>query len=185
MNVNALISARKNGIRPFDSQEIALIERAFAFSQKIHQPQKRQSGEPYFNHPFETALQIAQWQLDATTIAAALLHDAIEDGVTNIENIKKEFGEEIAFLVDGVTKLGRLEYHGVERQAESLKKMILALSKDLRVVFIKLADRLHNMKTLSAIPPVKQKRIALETSEIYAPLAYRLGMQKVAGELED
>ena len=165
--------------------ELDLIRRAFVFSQKAHQGQKRKSGESYFNHAYETAFKTVQWQLDSPTIAAALLHDVVEDVGIDLEEIKKEFGEEIAFLVDGVTKLGRLKYRGIEAQAENLRKMVLALSKDLRVVLIKLADRLHNMKTLSAIPPQKQKRVALETSEIYAPLAYRLGMQDLAGELED
>lgn len=165
--------------------ELDLIRRAFIFSQKAHQGQKRKSGESYFNHPYETAFKTAQWRLDSLTIAAALLHDVVEDVGIDLEEIRKEFGEEIAFLVDGVTKLGRLKYRGIETQAENLRKMVLALSKDLRVVLIKLADRLHNMKTLFAIPPQKQKRVALETSEIYAPLAYRLGMQELAGELED
>ena len=193
--------------RKMSEDENNLLRRAFDFSQKAHQGQKRESGEPYFNHVYETALKINQWRLDAQTIAAALLHDVVEDAGIDLEEIKKEFGEEIAFLVDGVTKLGRLKYRrpdksgraspvsylpeansqagGITGQAENLRKMVLALSKDLRVVLIKLADRLHNMKTLFAIPPQKQKRVALETSEIYAPLAYRLGMQDLAGELED
>ncbi len=173
--------------KPFSrsEEECDLIRRAFVFSRKAHQGQKRKSGELYFNHPYETAFKVTQWRLDGQTIAAALLHDVVEDVGIDLEEIKKEFGEEIAFLVDGVTKLGRLKYRGIEAQAENLRKMVLALSKDLRVVLIKLADRLHNMKTLSAIPPQKQKRVALETSEVYAPLAYRLGMQDLAGELED
>lgn len=162
-----------------------LIRRAFNFSQKAHQGQKRKTNEPYFIHAFETALKVAQWRLDVSSVAAALLHDVAEDTKYTIEDIKKEFGEDIAFLVDGVTKLGRLKYRGVQEKTENLRKMILAISQDIRVVIIKLADRLHNMRTLSAIAPLKQKRIALETEEIYAPLAYRLGMQFVAGELED
>ncbi len=185
MNVNDIIqeAAKTRDLRP---EEKNLIERAFSFSQKAHQGQKRKSGEPYFNHPFQTALKLAEWRLDAQAIAAGLLHDVAEDTQRSLEEIKKEFGEEISFLVDGVTKLGRLKYRSKdETQAENLRKMMLALSKDLRVILIKLADRLHNMKTLSALPQAKQKRISLETSEIYAPLAYRLGMANLAGELED
>ncbi|MEK7193802.1 MAG: RelA/SpoT family protein [Patescibacteria group bacterium] len=181
---NLLQEAQKT--RRLTSEEISLLSRVFDFSQKAHQSQKRKSGEPYFAHAYQTALKLAEWRLDGATIAAGLLHDVAEDTPHSLDEIKKQFGEEIAFLVDGVTKLGRLKYRNKdEAQAENLRKMILALSRDLRVVLIKLADRLHNMKTLSAIPPQKQKRIALETSEIYAPLAYRLGMANLAGELED
>ena len=177
-----LAEARKN--RPLAETEINLIEKSFKFAENAHRGQKRKSGEPYFNHCYETALKTAEWRLDAETVAAALLHDVAEDTSFTLEDIKKEFGEEIAFLVDGVTKISRIKYRE-SAQAENLRKMILALSEDLRVILIKLADRLHNMKTLSAIPPQKQKRIALETSEIYAPLAYRLGMANLSGELED
>lgn len=173
-------------------QEKTLLKSAFDFSQKAHLGQKRKSGEPYFIHPYETAIKLAEWNLDTPTIAAGLLHDVAEDTNVSLETIEKTFGKEIAFLVNGVTKLGKLKYHGAknnddrtEHLAESLRKMILAISEDLRVVFIKLADRLHNMKTLSFLPHAKQKRIALESSDIYAPLAYRLGMQNLAGELED
>jgi len=171
--------------KKLNEEEIDLIKRAFESAHKAHAGQRRKSGEPYFNHSYQTALKTGQWQLDAAAIAAALLHDVVEVGV-DLEKIKKEFGEEAAFLVDGVTKLGRLKYRTPEEKtAENIRKMILALSRDLRVVLIKLADRLHNMKTLMFLAPSKQKRIALETSEIYAPLAYRLGMQDLAGELED
>ena len=168
-----------------DPNIIDAIQRAFALSKNAHGGQKRHSGEPYFNHSYETAMKLIEWRLDAPTIIAGLLHDVAEDTSISLEEIKKQFGEEVAFLVEGVTKLGHVKYRGQEAQAENLRKMILALSKDLRVVLIKLADRLHNMKTLGAVPPQKQKRIALETYEIYAPLAYRLGMQDLAGELED
>lgn len=161
------------------------IARAFAFAEKAHRPQKRKSGEPYFNHVVATAEILSQWHMDDVTIAAGLLHDTVEDTGVSLETIRQEFGDEVAFLVDGVTKLGRIKYRGAESKAENMRKMILALSQDLRVVFIKLADRLHNMHTLSALPPAKQKRIALETSEIYAPLAYRLGMYNISGDLED
>jgi guanosine-3',5'-bis(diphosphate) 3'-pyrophosphohydrolase len=162
-----------------------VIARAYAFAEKAHKKQARKSGEPYFNHVLATAEILSQWHMDDSTVAAGLLHDTVEDTGVSIEAVRKEFGDEIAFLVDGVTKLGRLKYRGVESKAENMRKMVLALSQDLRVVFIKLADRLHNMMTLDSLPPAKQKRIALETSEIYGPLAYRLGMYSVSGELED
>lgn len=178
--------------RNLSQEEKIVLEKAFEFAQKAHLGQKRKSGDPYFSHPIEAALKLAEWGLDTPTIAAGLLHDVAEDTFTSLEIIEKTFGKEIAFLVNGVTKLGKLKYHGAkngtskeEYLAENLRKMILAISEDLRVVFIKLADRLHNMKTLSALPHLKQKRVALESSEIYAPLAYRLGMQNLAGELED
>ncbi len=163
----------------------ALLAKAYAFAEKAHAKQKRENGEPYFAHVLATAEILNQWHMDNATIAAGLLHDTVEDTGVPLETIQKEFGEEIAFLVDGVTKLGRIKYRGAEGKIENLRKMILALSRDLRVVFVKLADRLHNMQTLGALPPAKQKRIAMETDEIYAPLAYRLGMQNLAGELHD
>ena len=181
-----------------------LIGRAYAFAERAHAGQKRKSGEPYFNHSLATAEILHSWHLDDATIAAGILHDTVEDTGVPLETIKKEFGEEVAFLVDGVTKLGRIKYRETpasgndatakkeairqaveENKAENLRKMVLALSQDLRVVFIKLADRMHNMQTLKALPPAKQKRIALETDEIYASLAYRLGMHNVSGELQD
>jgi len=180
---NFLIEIQKT--RPIGDEEINLIRCAFEFSQKTHENEKRKSGEPYFNHCIQTALKLAEWNLDAETISAGLLHDAIESGAEP-QKIKKDFGEGIAFLVDGVSKLGRLKYRAPEeKSAENIRKLILALSQDLRVVLIKLADRLHNMKTLKFLLPQKQKRVALETSEIYASLAYRLGMQGLAGELDD
>lgn len=164
-----------------------LIARAYRLAKEAHAGQKRESGEPYFEHVLETAEILNQWHLDEPTIAAGLLHDVVEDTKISIEYIRQEFGEEIAFLVNGLTKLKeKVKYRQTsEARVENLRKMIIALSEDLRVVFIKLADRLHNMRTLSALPPAKQKRIAQETSEIYAPLAYRLGMQNLSGELQD
>jgi len=184
MNVKDLLNEiQKN--REISEEYTNLIKRAFDFARDTHQGQKRKSGEPYFNHCLETALKLIEWNLDVETISAGLLHDVVESGV-ELEKLKKEFGEEVAFLVDGVSKLGRLKYRTPEeKNAENIRKMILALSQDLRVVLIKLADRLHNMKTLRFLPVPKQKRISLETFEIYAPLAYRLGMQSLAGELED
>jgi len=162
-----------------------VLARAYALALRAHKDQKRKSGEPYVHHALATAEMLRVWEMDEATIAAGLLHDVAEDTSVTLEEIKKEFGEEIAFLVDGVTKLGHIKYRGAEAKAENLRKMIIAVSEDLRVVFVKLADRLHNMRTLSAVPKEKQKRIALETYEIYAPIAYRLGMQQVSGELED
>lgn len=167
------------------SAEKKLLEHAFATAQKAHEDQKRASGEPYFNHVFGTARNLAQFGLDATTIAAGFLHDTIEDTPVTEEEIRKEFGDEIVFLVNGVTKLGTLRYHGRERHVESLRKFFVAVAKDFRVVVIKLADRLHNVQTLEHIRPDKAKRIAIETIEIYAPLAYRLGMGRLVGELQD
>jgi len=165
-----------------------LISKAYSFALKAHQGQRRASGESYFEHPKKTADILLSWRLDEEAIAAGFLHDVIENS-ENVANKFKElreiFGENIAFLVEGVTKLGKIKYRGEERHKESIKKLILASSKDVRVLLIKLADRYHNMQTLKHLPIEKQQRIALETYEIYAPLAYRLGMQKVSGELED
>lgn len=161
------------------------VRRAYEFAKDAHQGQKRKNGDPFFTHSVAAAESIAEWGLDEPTIAAALLHDVVEDTPRTLEEIKKEFGEETAFLVDGVTKIGMVKYRGIEAKVENLRKFILYLSKDIRVILVRLADRLHNMKTLYAVPQQKQKRIALETMEIYAPLAYRLGMQKLSGELED
>jgi len=169
------VEAKPNGV----------IAKAYEFARKAHAGQKRKSGEPYFNHAVATGEKLLRWKLDEATVAAGLLHDTVEDTTVTFEDLRKNFGEEIAFLVDGVTKLGRIKYRGAEMQVENLRKLILTISQDLRVVFIKLADRLHNMRTLDALPPQKQKRIALETTEIYATLAYRLGMHNVAGQLRD
>ena len=166
-------------------EEKELIKKAYAFSEKSHSGQTRNSGEPYFYHTVETALNLARMNMDASTICAGLLHDTLEDTkVTSLE-MKAEFGEEILFLVEGVTKLGNLKYKGVERHAESLRKFFIASAHDIRIVVIKLADRLHNISTLQHVRPDKQKRIALETLEIHARLADRLGMGKLKTELED
>ncbi|MFA6353312.1 MAG: RelA/SpoT family protein, partial [Candidatus Paceibacterota bacterium] len=170
---------------PKDKEGLAIIEQAAEFAKDVHKNQKRASKEPYFNHLLETANQLALWKLDASSIAAGFLHDSIEDCQVSPKQLTDVFGPEITFLVEGVTKLGSLKYRGEEKGIESLRKMVLAISKDLRVVFIKLADRLHNMRTLKFIPTNKQKRVALETYEIYSPLASRLGMQNLSGELED
>ncbi|MDO8183755.1 MAG: HD domain-containing protein, partial [bacterium] len=162
-----------------------LVGRAYNFANTAHEGQKRFSGEDYITHPVAVAQILIELRADAETIAAALLHDTVEDTTTTLEEIKKEFGGNIAFLVDGVTKLGKLKYQGVERHVESLRKLFVAMAKDLRVILIRLADRLHNTRTLEYISSDKRKRIALETLEIYAPLANRLGIWKLKGQLED
>jgi GTP diphosphokinase / guanosine-3',5'-bis(diphosphate) 3'-diphosphatase len=162
------------------------IRRAYIFSAKVHQGQTRLSGEAYLNHPIEVAAIIASLKLDAATVTASLLHDTIEDTNTTLDEITAVFGPEVAMLVDGMTKLSRMELQSREqREAENFRKMVVAMAKDIRVILIKLADRLHNMRTLKSLPPEKQKRIAQETLDIYAPLANRLGISKIKTELED
>jgi len=170
---------------PLDSKDETLIRRAFDFAAAAHGDQKRYSGEPYFIHVFETAKILAELGMGPTTIAAGLLHDTLEDAAVKPEIIEKEFDKEILFLVDGVTKLGKLRYRGAERHLESLRKFFVAMAHDLRVLIIKLADRLHNMRTLNHVPAEKQGRIANETLEVYASLAYRLSMRKLSREFEN
>jgi len=171
-------------------EKMTLVEDAYNFAQKAHQGQVRKSGEPYFEHPLQTALILAELQLDASALAAALLHDVPENCGIEIAEIEAKFGPEVAKLVDGTTKLGKLSRtaSGVASggvQAENLRKMLVAMAEDLRVVFIKLADRLHNMRTLGALSPEAQHSIAQETLEIYAPLAHRLGIWELKWQLED
>ncbi len=174
------------GYVPFATEtEKTLLSKAFDFAKHAHASQIRNSGEPYFNHLFATACNLAKMNADITTVAAGLLHDILEDTDITEENILSEFGEEILFLIEGVTKLGHLKYQGVIRHAESLRKFFIASAHDIRVVIIKLADRLHNISTLEYIAPGKRNRIALETLEIYARLADRLGMGKIKTQLED
>ena len=167
------------------AEDIVSIKKAFSFVERAHQGHERLSGEPYLQHLSETAQILAELGVGGATIVAGLLHDTIEDVGIKREEIIAEFGEEIAFLVEGVTKLGHLKYKGTNRHNESLRKLFVAMSEDIRVLLIKLADRLHNMITLSHVPKDKQKRIAAETLEIYAPIAYRLGIRKINRELED
>ena len=166
--------------------DLQMIIKAYSFSQSAHDGQFRNSGEKFFVHPVNVALILADMNMDTATIIAALLHDVIEDTEISYENIAEEFGIEIADLVDGVTKLKKLQYKTKqENQAENLRKMVMAMAKDIRVIIVKLADRLHNMRTLEYMNDVKRKEIALETLEIYAPIAHRLGISKIKWELED
>lgn len=166
-------------------EDIATVKKAYDFAKKAHEGQKRYSGEPYFIHPSATAKVLAEYHMDAVTIAAGLLHDAVEDGRVSREEMEKEFGKELLFIVDGVTKLGTHKYRGAERHAESLRRLLVATASDIRVLIVKLADRKHNMQTLEHVPEHKRRRIALETLEIYAPIADRLGMGKMRTALED
>jgi GTP diphosphokinase / guanosine-3',5'-bis(diphosphate) 3'-diphosphatase len=163
----------------------ALVTKAYEYSKHAHKDHLRYSGEPYFIHPSAVAKILAELGMDPPTVAAGLLHDAIEDGRATSEAVEKEFGKEVLFLVEGVTKLGKHKYRGAERHAESLRRLLVATSEDVRVLIIKLADRYHNMQTITHVPIEKRKRIALETLEIYAPLADRLGMGRMKKELED
>ncbi len=170
--------------RPND--DLALVKKAYDFSLRHHQGQTRASGEPYLIHPLEVASVLADMQLDTTAVAAGLLHDSIEDTPVTVDDIRNEFGEQVAHIVEGVTKISKIEFASREEaQAESVRKMVLAMVDDIRVVMIKLADRLHNMRTLEHLSPERQVKIARETQEIYAPIAHRLGMGKIRGELED
>jgi GTP pyrophosphokinase len=163
----------------------ALIQKAADFAENAHDGQKRMSGEPYFVHVFETAKTLARIGMDIKTIVAGFLHDTLEDTKTSEKELTTEFGEEIVFLIKGVTKLGILKYKGHERHVESLRKFFVAMANDLRVVIVKLADRLHNLNTLEHVREDKRKRIAMESIEVYASLANRLGMGKLKGEIED
>src|SRR5271167_2358515 len=175
-------TVRKN--RPSDDTEI--IRKAWDYCLEHHNGQLRASGEPYVLHPLEVAQVLAEMKLDSTAIAAGLLHDAVEDTPVTTEDISARFGEQVAHIVEGVTKIDKIQFANREdRQAENVRKMLLAMVSDVRVVIIKLADRLHNMRTLEHLAPDRQQAIARETLDIYAPLAHRLGMGKVRGELED
>src|ERR1700722_10826184 len=168
------------------NEDISLIRKAWEFCVSHHKGQTRASGEPYIVHPLEVTEVLVEMKLDATAVAAALLHDAVEDTPATNEEIGEKFGEQVAHIVEGVTKIDKIQFANREdRQAENVRKMLLAMVSDVRVVLIKLADRLHNMRTLEHLKPERQEAIARETLDIYAPLAHRLGMGKVRGELED
>ena len=169
------------------SADITLIEKAYRTAKSAHKDQARKSGEPYIIHPLWVGIILADLEMDKETIVAGMLHDAVEDTEMTLEDVAREFGEEVALLVDGVTKLGQLSYSQdkLEVQAENLRKMFLAMAKDIRVIIIKLADRLHNMRTLEFMTPAKQKEKARETMDIYAPIAHRLGISKIKTELDD
>lgn len=168
-----------------DAADKALVEKAYIFAEESHREHTRYSGEPYMIHLASVGYKLAQMGMSPQTIAAGLLHDSVEDTPVTTQDIKENFGEEILFLVDGVTKLSSVRYHGTDRHNESLRKLFVATSQDIRVLIIKLADRLHNMETLDHVPAEKQARIARETLEIYVPVAHRLGMGKIRKELED
>ena len=170
--------------RPQD--DLSIVKKAYDYSLKYHEGQTRASGEPYLVHPLEVALVLAEMKMDPVAIAAGLLHDSVEDTSVTMVDIRKEFGEQVAHIVEGVTKISKIDFATrEEQQAENLRKMMLAMVDDIRVVLIKLADRLHNMRTLEHLQPDRQRKIAEETLEIYAPIAHRLGMGKIRGELED
>jgi GTP pyrophosphokinase len=168
------------------SADLDLLRRAYLFSAREHKGQVRQSGEPYLTHPLEVANILAELKLDVAAVSVGLLHDVVEDTLTTVGTIREYFGDDIAELVDGVTKISKIKFSSKEeRQAENFRKLLLAMVDDIRVILVKLADRLHNIRTLEHLPPAKQKDIARETIEIYAPIALRLGMSKIRGELED
>src|SRR5881409_1098882 len=166
--------------------DLDLLRRAYLFSAREHKGQKRASGESYLVHPLEVANILADMRLDEVSVATGLLHDVVEDTLVELDTIREYFGEEITHLVDGLTKIAQISnVSREEQQAENVRKMLLAMVDDVRVVLVKLADRLHNMRTLHYLPAEKRKRIAQETMDIFAPIAHRLGMGKLRGELED
>lgn len=165
--------------------DLTALFKAYHFALKAHGEQKRKTGEPYIQHPLHTAFILAQIKADMPTIVAGILHDVPEDTEVHLDTIKREFGDEVAFLVEGITKLGKVKYRGVERYRENLKKMFLAMANDVRVVFIKFADRLHNLRTLEGVDPKKRLRIAKETLDIYAPVAGLLGIWRLKWQMED
>ncbi|MBU6505712.1 MAG: HD domain-containing protein, partial [Betaproteobacteria bacterium] len=180
---STLIDVAATYLRPEDIEQ---LEQAFALAARAHEGQYRKSGEPYITHPLSVATILAEWHLDPQALMAALLHDTVEDTSTTSVQIAQQFGKSVSELVDGVSKLDRLEFQTEQQaQAENFRKMLLAMARDVRVILIKLADRLHNMRTLDAMDPGKQRRIARETLDIYSPIANRLGLHSVFQELQD
>ena len=171
----------KEKIRKYQPEaDFALLDKAYLLAADMHKNQWRESGEPYIVHPLAVAGILADMELDIEAISAGILHDVVEDTPVTVEDITRDFGEDIALLVEGVTKLDKIQFHDKEeQQIESLRKMFLAMAKDIRVILIKLADRLHNMRTLKNMPPHKRLIKARETLEVYAPLAHRLGISKI------
>ncbi len=182
MTIDQVISRVKENEPQAD---LDLLRLAYDFAEKAHQGQKRRTGEPYIQHSLHTAFVLAQIKADFNTVMAGLLHDVPEDTELTLEDVKKNFGSETAKLVEGITKLSKIKYRGVERYRESLRKMFLAMAQDLRVILIKFSDRLHNLRTLDALPPEKRLRIAQETMEIYAPIAGLLGIWRLKWQMED
>src|SRR5690554_5967569 len=185
--LDALPSRLRQSIEPYaDRLDVDMIVRAYRFSEKAHEGQKRASGEAYLDHTVEVAKILADLHLDTLTIASALIHDVVEDTIFTLEDVEREFGPQAARIVDGVTKIGKVQFRSsTEQQVENYRKLLLSMAQDARVILIKLADRLHNMRTLEHLRPDKRRRIATETREIYAPLAHRLGMAQIRWELED
>src|SRR5882724_13420254 len=186
-SVESLYSALETRLRETRPKEdLAPLERAYRFASERHKGQMRVSGEPYMTHPLLVSGLLADMHMDMVCLQTGLLHDVVEDTSATLDEVREEFGDEVARCVDGVTKLSKLDLASrEERQAESVRKMLLAMVNDIRVILVKLADRLHNMRTLGSLSRERQERIALETIEIYAPIAHRLGMGKIRGELED
>ena len=180
-------SRLREGLSQYLSRaELDAVDAAYEYSAHFHRGQQRLSGDAYITHPVAVAGLLSELRLDSATIQAALLHDVVEDTASTLEEIRARFGDDVALLVDGVSKLDRLHFDSAEEaQIESFRKMLMAMAKDLRVILVKLADRTHNMRTISALPASKQRRIARETLEIYAPIANRLGMYSLKVELED
>lgn len=186
-SVDELYQSLEDKVRAMrPNEDVAPLQQAYRFASEKHKTQKRVSGEPYMMHLLAVTHILADMQMDMTGLQTGLLHDTVEDTNVSLDEVKSRFGEEVARCVDGVTKLTKIDLANREdRQAESLRKMLLAMTSDIRVIIVKLADRLHNMRTLQSLPRERQERIAQETIDIYAPIAHRLGMGKMRGELED
>src|SRR5688572_9985845 len=178
---------REDELPLHDKLDRDLLARAYRFSEAAHRGQVRNSGDPYITHCVDVAKILADLQLDSITVASGLIHDVVEDTKVTVADVEREFGKDIAAIVDGLTKIAKLPTSGSqeERQVESYRKLLLSIAKDARVIIVKLADRLHNMRTLEWLPPEKRRRIAQETRDLYAPLAHRFGMAKLRWELED